>query len=98
VTVDNTAPEIELIECKRKPNNKVECKVIVKDKQSPIVNAMFRFDEGDYFAFAATSNTSDGLSCTLIASDVPCSSSAKKFEVKVSDRAGNTASKSASIK
>lgn len=98
VTVDNTPPEIELIECKRKGNNKVECKVVAKDKQSPIVNAMFRFDEGDYFAFAATSNTSDGLSNTLIATDVPCSSSAKKIEIKVSDRAGNTVTKSASIK
>ncbi|MBX9694193.1 MAG: hypothetical protein K2Z81_17550, partial [Cyanobacteria bacterium] len=98
VTVDNTAPEIELIECKRKSNNKVECKVVAKDKTSPIVNAMFRFDEGDYFAFGASSNTSDGLSTTLIASDVNCASGAKKIEIKVSDRAGNTTSKSASIK
>lgn len=98
VTVDNSPPEIELIECKRKPNNKVECKVVAKDKQSPIVNAMFRFDEGDYFAFSATSNTSDGLTSTLIANDVSCSTGAKKIEIKVSDRAGNTATKSASIK
>ncbi len=98
VTVDNTAPEIELIECKRKPNNKVECKVVAKDKQSPIVNAMFRFDEGEYFAFAATSNTSDGLSSTLVATDVPCAANLKKIEIKVSDRAGNTATKSANIK
>ncbi len=98
VTVDNSAPEIELIECKRLSKNKVECKVVAKDKNSPIVNAMFRFDEGDYYAFAATSDTSDGLKCTLVASDVNCSSSAKKFEVKVSDRAGNTVVKSTSIK
>lgn len=98
VTVDNAPPEIELIECKRKGNNKVECKVVAKDKQSPIVNAMFRFDEGDFFAFAATSNTSDGLANTLVATDIPCSASAKKIEVKVSDRAGNTATKSANIK
>ena len=98
VTVDNSPPEIELVECKRKANNKVECKVVAKDKQSPIVNAMFRFDDGDFYAFAATSNSSDGLSNTLVATDVPCNSSAKKIEIKVSDRAGNTVTKSASIK
>ena len=98
VTVDNTAPEIELIECKRKTNNKVECKVVAKDKTSPIVNAMFRFDDGDYFAFSASSNTSDGLSNTLIASDVNCPSGAKKIEIKVVDRAGNTTLKSSSIR
>ncbi len=98
VTVDNTAPEIELIECKRKSNNKVECKVVAKDGQSPIVNAMFRFDDGEFFGFAATANSSDGLSNTLIASDVSCPAGAKKIEVKVSDRAGNVTVKSASIK
>lgn len=97
VTVDNSAPDIELIECKRL-GDKVECKVIAKDKQTPIVNAMFRFDEGEYFAFASTSSTSDALSETLIANDVPVPKGAKKIEVKVSDRAGNTATKSASIK
>lgn len=97
VTVDNTAPEIELIECKRR-GDKVECKVQAKDKQTPIVNAMFRFDEGEYFAFASTSSTSDGLNGTLIANSVPVPKGAKKIEVKVSDRAGNTAIKSSTIK
>ena len=97
ITVDNSAPDIETIECKR-IGDKVECKVITKDKQTPIVNAMYRFDDGDFFAFAATSNSSDGLSGTLLANNVPCPKGAKKIEVKVSDRAGNTATKSSSIK
>lgn len=98
VTVDNKAPEIGLIECSRTTKNRVECKVTVKDNLSPIVNAMYRFDDGDFYAFASQGKTSDALSTSLVASHVYCPSGAKKIEVKISDRAGNTASKSASIK
>lgn len=98
VDVDNTAPEITLIKCQRKTDNTVECKVVVVDKTSPVANATYRIDDGDYFTLAATPESEDGLTVNLIATNIQCSSSAHKIEVKVSDRAGNTATKSATIK
>jgi hypothetical protein len=98
VTVDNTAPEIEILDCKRLGTDRVECRVTAKDKSTPIANATYRIDDGEPFALAATPHTLDGLSTVLVVPDLKCGAGSHKIEVKVSDRAGNTATKSTTIK
>ncbi|MBY0548269.1 MAG: hypothetical protein K2W95_13320 [Candidatus Obscuribacterales bacterium] len=98
VVVDNTAPEIELIDCKRTGTDKVECKVTARDKSTPIANAIYRIDDGEFFALAVKPHSLDGLSAVLFVPDLKCGAGSHKIEVKVSDRAGNTATKTTSIK
>ncbi len=98
VTVDNSPPEIELMECKRTGGDKVECKVTARDKFTPIANATYRVDDGEPFALAATPHTLDGLSSVLVVPDLKCGPGSHKIEVKVSDRAGNTSTKTTNIK
>jgi hypothetical protein len=98
VTVDNTPPEIELIDNKRNASGKLEFKVTAKDKLTAIANATYKIDDGEPFAFSFEPNSIDGLNATLIANGVKVDAGTHKVEVKVSDRAGNTATKSITIK
>ena len=98
VTVDNTAPEIELIDYKRQPNGKIEFKVTAKDKSTSIANATYKIDDGEPFALSFDADSMDSLKATLLATDVKVESGSHKVEVKVSDRAGNTATKTITIK
>ena len=98
VTVDNAPPEIELIDYLRKPDGKLEFKVTAKDKLTPIANATYKIDEGEPFALSFDPSSVDGLNATLIATGVKVDAGTHKVEVKVSDRAGNTATKSITIK
>jgi hypothetical protein len=98
VIVDNSAPEIELIDHKRLPDGKLEFKVTASDKLTSIANATYKIDDGEPFALSFEPDSIDGLKATLIASHVKVESGSHKVEVKVSDRAGNTATKSITVK
>lgn len=97
VIVDNSAPEIELITCKRTKDGTLELKVTGKDKRTAIANATFKIDDGDPYAFSFAPQTIDSLSATLVANNVKIDSGAHKVEVKVIDRAGNIATRTFSI-
>lgn len=98
VIVDNAAPEIAPINAKKLSDGKLELKVTAKDKLTPIANATFKIDDGEPFALSFEPSTLDGLEASLIATDVKVASGSHKIEVKVSDRAGNTTSKSITVK
>ncbi len=98
VIVDNTAPEIELIDHKRQPGGKLEFKVKAGDKLTSIANATYKIDDGEPFALSFEPDSIDGLEAKLIASGVKVASGSHKVEVKVSDRAGNTATKTITVR
>jgi hypothetical protein len=98
VIVDNTAPEIALIDYKRQADGKLEFKVTAKDKLTPIANATYKIDDGEPFAFSFDPESIDGLNANLVAADVKIEKGSHKVEVKVSDRAGNTATKTITVK
>lgn len=98
LTIDNAAPEIELIDYKRNSSGRLEFKVTAKDKSTAISNATYKIDDGEPFALSFEPDSIDGLNAILIANGVKVDQGTHKVEVKVSDRAGNTATKSITIK
>lgn len=98
VIVDNGAPEIELMEHKRQADGKLEFKVTASDALTSIANATYKIDDGEPFALSFDADSIDGLKATMVASNVKVESGSHKVEVKVSDRAGNTATKTITVK
>jgi hypothetical protein len=98
VIVDNAAPEIELIDHKRQADGKLEFKVTASDKLTSVANATYKIDDGEPFALSFDPDSIDGLKATLVASNVKVGTGSHKVEVKVSDRAGNTATKTITVK
>jgi len=96
--VDNTAPEIEFIDSSRDPDGKLKFRVLVTDKLTPIANATYRLDDGEPFALAGLTALTEGVKGTLSIGGVKAGPGSHKLEVKVTDKAGNTATKSFTVK
>lgn len=97
VDVDNTPPVIESVKCTKGSGNKAAISVKTHDKQTPIVNATYRFDEGEPFALGTADNITDALDAQFAVEDVPIPHGSHKLEVQITDRAGNTANKTVNL-
>jgi sugar lactone lactonase YvrE len=98
VTVDNTPPEIEFMDSNREKDGTLKFKVGVKDKFSNIANATFRVDEGSPYALAGLEGVGDGQKAVLGATGLTLDPGSHKLEVKISDAAGNTVTKTYPLK
>ncbi len=98
VTIDNRPPEIQFIEASRLSDGTLKLLVRVKDKYTSIANATYRLDDGEPYCLAFTDGAGDDLETTLTGSGAKLLGGSHKVEIKIVDQAGNSASKSASVK
>ncbi len=98
VTVANKAPEISSFESKRNADGTAAFVIGVRDLYAPIANCTYRIDEGEPFAFSGLTNLIDGTTGKLSVSHVAVERGSHKIEIKLTDKAGNTANKTFSFK
>jgi hypothetical protein len=82
----------------REKDGTLKFKVGVKDKFSNIANATFRVDEGSPYALAGLEGVGDGQKAVLGATGLTLDPGSHKLEVKISDAAGNTVTKTYPLK
>jgi hypothetical protein len=98
VTLDNKPPEIGAVASSRDVDGRLSFTILVKDQFTAIANAIYRIDEGEPFALSGLIHLTDGMSGQLGVSGVKVGAGQHKVEVKVTDSAGNTATKSFNVK
>jgi len=98
IAIDNTPPAIGSITSSRNSDGTLQFSVGIEDKLSPIANATYRIGEEEPFALASRSGAPDGLSAVFGASRVKAGSGSQKVEIKVIDSAGNSATKTFTVK
>jgi hypothetical protein len=67
------------------------------DKFTPIVNATYRFDDGEPFALGNPDKITDGLDAEFAVNDLTIPHGSHKLEVQVTNEAGNTATKTINV-
>lgn len=97
IDVDNSPPDIRFVHATKEKDGKLKVRAQVSDKQTPIVNATYRIDDGETMALTGIGNITDGLDVTLGANDITLEHGSHKLEVQVTDKAGNTATKTVSV-
>ncbi len=96
VEIENSAPEITSIKLTHDKGDSASIKVVAHDKHTPIVNAIYRFDDGEPFALGNADNITDGLDAQFEAQEIAIPHGSHKLEVQVTNKAGNTATKTVS--
>jgi len=98
IEVDNSPPEITVMKLTKGKDRAVgSLSVKAKDKYTPIVNATYRFDDGEPFALGNPENITDGLDADFAVSDLTIPHGSHKLEVQVTNKAGNTATKTINV-
>ncbi|HEY9719181.1 MAG TPA: hypothetical protein V6C69_17025 [Trichormus sp.] len=98
IEVDNSPPEITLLKLtKGKDRAAGSLSVKAHDKFTPIVNATYRFDDGEPFALGNPDNITDGLDAEFAVNDLTIPHGSHKLEVQVTNEAGNTATKTINV-
>ncbi len=98
VVIDNSPPSIGGISSSRNSDGTLQFSVGVQDQHSPIANATYRIGEEEPFALATRSGAPDGLSAVFGVLKVKAGSGSQKVEIKVIDAAGNSATKTFTVK
>lgn len=99
IDIDNTAPEILSVELARqRSGQKALLNVRARDKQTPIANAIYRFDDSEPFAMGNDDQATDGLDAEFSVKEIEVPRGSHKLEVQVTDKAGNTATKTVPVK
>lgn len=98
MVIDNTAPVIKTAQAKKIQENMLSISITAADLNSPIANGKFKIDEEDWCALAFAPGSSGSRTATLTASNIPCLPSAHKILIRITDRAGNHATKHINIK
>ncbi|CAN5575829.1 hypothetical protein BH10CYA1_BH10CYA1_22010 [soil metagenome] len=97
IDVDNTPPQIISVKWTKDKSGGAKLRVEAKDKFTPIVNGTYKLDEREPLALGGINDPGDGLNVVLGADNVAYEKHPKKVEVKISDRAGNSVTKTIDI-
>jgi hypothetical protein len=97
IEIDNAPPEIVSVKLTHEKEKKVSIVVTAHDKHTPIVNATYRFDDGEPFALGSPDNITDGLDADFAVTDINIPHGSHKLEVQVTNKAGNTATKTITL-
>ncbi len=96
VEIENSAPEITSIKLTHGKGDSASIKVVAHDNHTPIVNAIYRFDDGEAFALGNTDDITDGLDAQFEAREIAIPHGSHKLKVRVTNKAGNSAVKAVS--
>jgi sugar lactone lactonase YvrE len=97
VEVENSPPKIVTLELHQDKSKHSVLTVRAHDVHTPIVNATYRFDDGEPFALGNPDNITDGLDAEFEVSDITVPHGSHKLEVQVTNKAGNTATKTITL-
>jgi hypothetical protein len=97
VDVENSMPEITAMKLTAAQDKSGVLRVTAHDKHTPIVNATYRFDDGEPFALGNPDNITDGLDAEFVVSEITIPAGSHKLEVQVTNKAGNTATKTINV-
>lgn len=98
ITVANKPPHIGDLSFNVDASGKLRFAVAVSSQFAPIANACYRIDDGEPFAMAGWSRFAGGMIGQLGAGGISLSSGSHKLEVKVTDKAGNSATRTFTVK
>lgn len=97
VEVENAPPEITSVKLNQGKNHSATLVVRAHDKHTPIVNATYRFDDGEPFALGSADNITDGLDAEFTVNEITIPHGSHKLEVQVTNKAGNSATKTINV-
>ncbi len=98
IVIDNKPPRLGSFHDSRGSDGSASFSVSVSDDWTPVANGTYRIDEGEPFALAGWAQLADGMSGTLGAGGIKLAPGPHRVEVKVTDKAGNTATKTFTIR
>lgn len=98
LVIDNTPPLIERLSSTNNPDGTIQLRVSVTDSQTPIANATYRINDDEPFALASLSGPPDGLKAAFGVSKIKARPGSSKVEIKATDSAGNSATRTFTVK
>jgi hypothetical protein len=97
IDVDNSPPQIISVKWSNAGSGAAKLRIEAKDQYTPIMNGTYKLDDGEPLALAGINDAGDGLNVLLGADNVTFAKHPKKVEIRISDRAGNTVTKTVDV-
>ncbi len=97
IDVDNSPPKILSVKWSNVGKGAAQLRIEAKDQYTPIMNGTYKLDDGEPLALAGINDAGDGLDVLLGADNVTFAKHPKKVEIRISDRAGNTVTKTVDV-
>lgn len=94
ITVANKPPALSSFTSSKDAAGALHFSVQVESEFAPIVNATYRIDSGDTYCMAGLTGLTGGTKGRLVADGIAADRGAHKVEIRVTDSAGNSATRS----